>query len=277
MPKFPFGQHRIIDDLKRALDEIEKTWPMTGSYERIDPYIIPFLRGRERFELIIYHIESKLWYDNYQTSFIMDTIADQALITPGDVAFDLGSNAGSVTLLMAKHCGPDGHVHAFDPYPWNAAATQANARFNYLDNVTAHPVGLSNRSCKINVRPNDSRSYESSDDVNSQTLDIRAINDFMHLKPAFLKFDIEGAEYDVFDGQSPETFASVRTFVLEFHPMWLRPRGLDPKDALRSMEAAGFTLHRRTLQQPVYVVDEYVDKDMLFWGKRRLPPEQPPA
>jgi hypothetical protein len=90
----------------------------------------------------------------------------------------------------------------------------------------------------------------------------------MHLKPGFMKFDIEGAEHDVFDGQTPEVFASVRTFALELHPVWLRPRGLDPKDTLRSMQRAGFTLHYHRLSNPAYPVDNYTDNLTLFWGQR---------
>jgi FkbM family methyltransferase len=268
MLKYPSGKRRIIDELQRSLDEVEKIWPMTGSYERIEPYVIPFIRGREYFELIIYHIESKLWYDNFQTDYIMNCIVDEKMIAPGDVVFDLGSNAGAMTLVLAKCCGSEGHVHAFDPYPWNAVATKYNAQINYFDNVTSYPVGVSGKTYRIDVSPNDSRVYQSSEEANCQRLDIRAIKDFMHLKPSFIKIDIEGAEYDLFQGQPPEIFKSVRTFALEFHPMWIRPRDLDPKDALRSIEAAGFTLHYHSLGSPVYAVDNYDDKHQLFWGQR---------
>jgi FkbM family methyltransferase len=268
MPRYPFGKQRIIDDLQRDLDRVEETWPMTGSYERIDPYIIPFIRGHEYYELIIYHIESKLWFDNDQYDIIMNYMVEKALITPGDIAFDLGSNAGAVTLTMAKLAGESGHVHAFDPYPWNALATKYNARINHLGNVTAHAVGLSNKAYRINVSPNDSRVYQSSGESNSQSLDIRPINDYMHLKPSFMKIDIEGAEYDIFDGQAPEVFASVQNFALEFHPFWIRPRDLDPKDALRNMEAAGFKLHYHVLDSAPYPIEHYNDDHHLFWGKR---------
>lgn len=134
MPKYPYGKQRIIDRLSFDLDEIEKNWQMAGGYERIDPYIIPFQKGREYFELIIYHVESKAWFDNFRNDFIMDSMSDYDLIIPGDVVFDLGSNSGAVSLLMAKLCGDNGHVHAFDPYPWNAVSTGYNAQLNYLSN-----------------------------------------------------------------------------------------------------------------------------------------------
>ena len=62
----------------------------------------------------------------------------RGLIRPGSVAFDLGCNSGSITMPMAVQAGPEGRVHAFDPYPWNAAATRASARLNRLDNVIVH-------------------------------------------------------------------------------------------------------------------------------------------
>lgn len=53
MPRFTIGQTLIIDKLQRKLDDIEKTWPMIGSYKRIDPYIVPYLQAGDYYELII--------------------------------------------------------------------------------------------------------------------------------------------------------------------------------------------------------------------------------
>ena len=50
MPRFTIGQTMIIDELQRKLDEIEKTWPMGGSYQRIDPYIVPYLQAGDYYE-----------------------------------------------------------------------------------------------------------------------------------------------------------------------------------------------------------------------------------
>ena len=130
MSRFPYGKQCIVDQLQRDLDEIEKAWPMTGSYERIDPYVIPLLQGDAWFEFIVYHRESMLWFDkSYYDVVVAGTVASK-LIRTGSVAFDLGCNSGSITLPMAMLAGPEGHVHAFDPYPWNAAATRASSHLN---------------------------------------------------------------------------------------------------------------------------------------------------
>jgi FkbM family methyltransferase len=269
MPQYPHGKQKIIDDLQRDLDEIERTWPMINSYKRREPYIVPALLGNHYFEVIIYHEESRQWFDKVGPDFIMDRIHERHCIQPGDVVFDLGSNAGVITLLMASMAGESGRVHAFDPFPWNAAATKHNARLNYLSNVIAHPVGLSNRRYTINVDPYESRIYEASTQVGAQTLSIESIGEYMHLKPAFIKIDIEGSEYELFADLPASMFESVRMFVLEYHPFMIRPRGLDPRDGLRNMESAGFTLHYYIDEYPVYNIEAFNDAHHLFWGKRK--------
>jgi FkbM family methyltransferase len=265
VPRYPYGTQKVLDGLQRKLDEIEKTWPMTGSYERIDPYIIPLTQANEWFELIIYHIESKLWFDKSWTDFGVGEVQRRGMIKPGSVAFDLGCNSGAITVTMAMQAGPGGHVHAFDPYPWNAAATQASATLNRLDNVTTYPVGVSNKTHFIHVAPNDSRTYEASSGRTAQKLDIRHIREFMHLKPSHLKIDIEGAEHDIFDIDDPHLYDCVQTGMLELHPMWIQPRGIDCRTTLRNIEKCGFQLHFYTPDTPPYDVEGFSENHHLFW------------
>lgn len=265
MSRFPYGTQLVIDDLSRKLDEIEKTWPMTGSYERIDPYIIPLMQADEWFELIVYHLESKLWFDKSWIDYGVMEGKRRSYIKPGSVAFDLGCNSGSITIPMAMQAGPTGHVHAFDPFPWNAAATQASANLNRLFNVTAHAVGLSNKTHSIAVAPNDSRIYEASAAASAQKLDIRHIAEYMHLKPSFIKIDIEGAEHELFNIDNPHLYDCVQAAMLEFHPMWIVPRGLDCRETLRNIRKQGFQLHYYNPDSAPYDVENYSQNHHLFW------------
>ena len=271
MSKYPYGKQLIIDNLQKNLDAIEKYWSMTGSYERVDPYVIPMLQGDAWFELIIYHIESKLWFDKSYFDLIVHDTKAKNLVRPGTVAFDIGCNSGAITLPLAMLAGPEGHVHAFDPYPWNAAATLANAHYNHFFNVTSYPVGLSNATQRINVSPNDSRIYAESSATNSQSLDIRHIRDFMHLKPQFLKIDIEGAEHELFDVADASIYNSVETAALEFHPMWITPRGIDCKDTLRNIQKCEFDLHYYSIESAPYDIDTFSQNEHMFWLKHKMP------
>ena len=269
MPRFTIGQTLIIDKLQRKLDDIEKTWQMIGSYKRIDPYSVPYLQAGDYYELIIYHIESQAWFDNTNADGIARMIADCKLVSEGQVVFDLGSNAGALTVILARLVGETGRVHAFDPFPWNAAATLANCELNYFQNVTMHQVGVSNHASRISVHPGESRSYVANDSVTAQEIAIDSLASYMKHKPSFLKIDIEGAEHDIFLEASSSDFGTVERFVLEFHPGWLQQRGVEPKDVLRNIERAGFTLHYHHPDTPTYAVEHFQENHHLFWAKRK--------
>jgi FkbM family methyltransferase len=268
MPRYPFGTQTVIDNLARRLDAIEATWPMTGSYTRIDPYVVPHMQANQWFEMIVSHEESKAWFDKSWTDYAQLTALQKGFIKPGSVAFDLGCNSGAITLPMAAQAGPSDHVHAFDPHPWNAAATQAQAQLNQLFNVTVHAVGVSNRSHTISVQPNDSRTYESSRGPSAQTLDIRHISAYMTARPTFLKIDTEGAEHDIFDVADYALYASVEWAFLEFHPMWLTPRGVDLRTPLRNIQKHGFELHYHAPDAPVHQIESTTDHHLAFWLRR---------
>ncbi|MDR1829019.1 MAG: hypothetical protein LBR29_11870, partial [Methylobacteriaceae bacterium] len=84
----------VIDRLQRKLDEIEKRVKMEGSYTRIDPYITEQTEAGITFRFIIYHTESKLWFDAGYTDGAMHTVSQNNLLREDDIVFDLGCNSG---------------------------------------------------------------------------------------------------------------------------------------------------------------------------------------
>ena len=62
-------------------------------------------------------------------------------------------------------------------------------------------------------------------------------------------------------------FKSVRGGVLEFHPMWLEPRGVDCKQALRNIEKQGLSLHYYGIDAPRYDIEQFTNDHHLFWLK----------
>ena len=67
---------------------------------------------------------------------------------PGMTVFDIGANAGYLTLVMAKLVGVSGHVHAFEPIPQNSEYLLETLRINGLRNVTVHQVAISDQRGK---------------------------------------------------------------------------------------------------------------------------------
>jgi FkbM family methyltransferase len=60
------------------------------------------------------------------------TAALAAALRPGDVCYDLGGHVGYYSLVMARRAGRYGTVHAFEPYPPNAARLREHAARNAL-------------------------------------------------------------------------------------------------------------------------------------------------
>jgi FkbM family methyltransferase len=264
-----YRQQRLIDQFSRELDEIERLWPMTGSYARIEPYVVPYIQSQRYYELIIYHIESKAWFDLAHYDGIIGLLFQHEVIGENDVVFDLGSNAGAISIVLADMCKNGGTVHAFDPYPWNAAATRYNCILNGLDNVKAYPVGLSNRDYTIDVAANESRIFVEDTTGQAHQIVIHDFRRYSYLKPTFLKIDIEGSEHDLFQDHDKQPFESVKQFVLELHPFFIRPRGIDPKETLKAIQASGFTLHFHSPVNHNFDVETFNDDHHhLFWGSR---------
>lgn len=65
---------------------------------------------------------------------------------PGMTVFDIGANAGYLTLLMARQVGDLGYVHAFEPIAESCNYLSLTMRANGLRNVTLHQLAVSDRT-----------------------------------------------------------------------------------------------------------------------------------
>lgn len=241
MKKLSHSKQRLLDEFSRELDKVERRAAMQGGYERVTPYIVDRREGGRSFEFICYHKESVGWFDREGADEGMTLMNRHAFVKPGDVVFDIGCNSGYMTVWYALMVGEQGRVLAFDPYPWNALATTYNARLNYLDNVRAHEVGLSDSSFELALPLDAARTIDgfSSNSVRAWVADIR---EYAYERPTFLKIDIEGGEYEL-SRADLRGLPHVDRIFLELHPFFIEDRGLDTRAVLRNYSRQGFALH----------------------------------
>lgn len=248
----------VLDQLSRKLDLIEKKTPMVGSYARIEPKILEKSECGVPFRFIVYHLESSSWFDNDNIDHASVAVRKLDLIQPNDIAFDLGCNSGYLTVWMAMTM-PFGHVHAFDPYPWNTAATKAQADLNRLTNVTAHSVGIGNRKRIITTDAASSKSFNAPEGREDHKIDIRieAANKYLKYSPTFLKIDIEGAEHELVETRLMSHWSVQRGYV-EMHTQFIKDGGGEPAAFLNNLLANGYTVWTPHLQRAdaFNVVDE---------------------
>ena len=66
----------------------------------------------------------------------------QTLCRSGDVVIDVGANVGGFTVPLAERVGPDGEVHAFEPFRKAGKVIRVELLLDTLrwDHVKNHPI-----------------------------------------------------------------------------------------------------------------------------------------
>jgi len=136
----------------------------------------------------------------------------ECVLGPGDIAIDVGANAGLHTVPMARAVSPGGRVYAFEPIPVvNASLAQRIASDKVEGVVRLAEVALSNRSGKAEFvvveagygysglrekdYPFDPRKRLIEVDVDTLDRRIPATE-----RIQFIKLDIEGGEFHALQG-----------------------------------------------------------------------------
>jgi FkbM family methyltransferase len=262
---FMFGRQdaSILAAFTRKLDEIERTAPMTGGYKRIEPRIVTHSQGSLTYRSIVYHRESEAWYGNSYFDWSIEHILEATLLRAGDTVFDIGCNAGLNAMMFALMVGPSGRVIAFDPYPWNAAATHFNAKLNDLSNVEVHACGIGHRNEIIPLSLCESRTRVT-DAGATISASISSLAGLARLRPHFIKVDCEGAEQEISETDFSE-FTDLRYIYMELHGPFIRERGLDPRDCLDRFHAQHFCISIDHPRGPIYAPGVKFDEQSSFY------------
>ena len=181
-----------------------------------------------------------------------ETLLFRELVKPGMTVIDIGANIGYFSLLASTLAGPQGRVHAFEPDPSNCRILRRNLRINRAVNVRVVQAALSNNDEPLHLYLNstnkgDHRIWGSNGEVRKR-IKIRAMPLDRYLEktstsPSFIKLDVQGAEGKVLEGMQ-ETLAQPgpKYLILEFWPEALRRCETNPKQVIKQIADAGFTI-----------------------------------
>lgn len=202
------------------------------------------LKAREISDFII----NEIWYEKiYEKDF---TINENMTIV------DIGANQGIFSLYAASK---KARVFSIEPEQINFDILNENIALNNLqERIQTYNVAISKQEGYIDFfMPSvDNKAYSGMNSTNFDFTDnLQSLNDFTidrKLVKALtldgiidqirseridlLKIDCEGAELDIIESGSPETFAKVDNIVMELH------RGYSQKDLFYKIKNAGFTI-----------------------------------
>jgi FkbM family methyltransferase len=211
-----------------------KTWTKTIFYNKVPlTDVLRFLASRyllkkNSFEInnIVFSNFDKVLYSTIKEIFFTQDYTPTGFkINRGDTVLDIGAH-WEVFTAYAKVCGAK-DVIAFEPDRNNYKVILSLVQRNNLKNISVKNIAIANKNGYVtlmsesNSRRNsicfsqtDNPSNISKEKVKTITLN-EALKDLSRVD--FLKMDIEGAEYDVIEACSKETFSKIRTLVLEYH------------------------------------------------------------
>lgn len=150
---------------------------------------------------------------------------------PGMTVFDIGANAGYITMLLAKLVGDSGHVHAFEPIPQNVRCLLTTLRINALNNVTVHEMAVSNQPGKVLMQfdgvfdgfaslMHGGHGYYQNQPANTISVTAVTLDQFCRdvgvIKIDLIKMDIEGAEMLALAGMSRILAVQQPVVIIEF-------------------------------------------------------------
>jgi FkbM family methyltransferase len=162
----------------------------------------------------------EIWHDHAYTSDDFYSPAD------GDVVIDAGANVGLFSLWVARQ-NPCCRVLALEPFAENFACLQANLAAAKAEAVTACRMALGASAGRgimqdVGARSLDHRlALADGNATGHETVPVIPLAGLFDLARTerinFLKLDIEGSEYEVFEKSSQQTLARIDRLAIEYH------------------------------------------------------------
>lgn len=137
-------------------------------------------------------------------------------VVSGGTVVDLGANIGTFSVLAVLLGATQ--VHAYEPHPDNRACLERNLATNKVaGHVVVHAEAVTDRPGQAHLSGAGPSVHLSGSGVTVETVGLDQI-----LEPlpsvAFLKLDVEGAEYQIIDAATPALLRRVAMIAGEFHP-----------------------------------------------------------
>ena len=160
-----------------------------------------------------------------------------------DVIVDAGANVGTFT-IMAARCARQ--VIALEPNPGILEMLESNLARNEADNVVVVPAALwsGDEGAQLDVGPVPSNAslvhdHDDGRKIPCATMSLADVLD-VYGPIDLLKFDIEGAESEVFKALPDDRLPEIRSMVGELHAGMI-----DPEPIINKLRDNGFDVHVR--------------------------------
>lgn len=225
-----------------------------------DFQIMPHDKGISA-ELLMFHVHEPL-----TTKLILQSLKK------GMICIDIGSNIGYYAILESRVVGEEGKVIAIEPSPANFTYLKKNIDLQTISNIESYNIALSNNSGYINFlvdhKSNLSRvveNIETSSGGEIIKVPAETLDSFLQNKSIgrldFLRMDVEGHEFEIFQGMHETIRKFKPLIIMEFHKSVLGKE--KAKKLLYEIKNDGYKLHYyvdRALDEPIMAKEEFIQE-----------------
>lgn len=199
------------------------------------------------------------------------------LVKDGDTIFDIGANIGWYSNHLAKRF-PNSTIYSFEPIPETFNQITANTILNGATNIRLNNLALSAKKEKLAfyysptvTGASSSQNITENNNMTKLELEAETIDNFMITnsisKLDFIKCDVEGAEYFVYQGGF-ETFQHNKPIVFtEMLRKWAAKFGYHPNDIINYFIQFGyicFSGNKGKLKIVDKVDDQTIETNFFF-------------
>lgn len=189
-------------------------------------------------------------------------------LSPGNVALDVGANAGGYALLFGQWVGKDGKVFAFEPAPQTYSGLCRHIELNALARiVTPVQAAVSDNSATAEFRAVGShgmnRLVVAKEDtgrasivkVPTMTLDQFCARE--NILPDLIKIDVEGFELAVLRGAREviKACGPRLSLFIELHPTIWREIGITKEDVIEELDRQGLEATPLSAHEDLWAVE----------------------
>jgi FkbM family methyltransferase len=199
------------------------------------------------------------------------------LVKDGDIVFDIGANIGWYSFHLAQKLSKS-IIHAFEPISETFIRLERNMELNQIANVKLNNLAFSAKKEKIKFYHSpdltvaaSARNITESKNVLQSECDSDLLDNYVNLNKIdrldFIKCDVEGAEYFVFQG-GIETLKNYKPIVLtEMLRKWSEKFGYHPNDIIKffaTLDYSCFTLNMGKISLIQEITPKTMETNYLF-------------
>jgi FkbM family methyltransferase len=199
------------------------------------------------------------------------------LVKDGDTIFDIGANIGWYSNHLARKF-PNSRIYSFEPIPETFNQITANTELNGATNIRLNNLALSSKKEKLEfyysptvTGASSSQNITENHNMTKLNLEAETIDNFMTVnsitKLDFIKCDVEGAEYFVYQG-GYETFKNHKPIIFtEMLRKWAAKFDYHPNDIIDYFKNFGyncFVANKGKLKIFDKVDDQTVETNFFF-------------